>query len=82
MLSETLAQPKRKARRTFTLDNDLVEYLDSSGNASATANSMLRAQVAFEERQAALAALVAELEQKAGPANPTLLAEARAAFAQ
>jgi hypothetical protein len=76
MTAQTLARSQTKARRSLTLDAEIAEYLDASGNASGTANELLREGLAARRRQAALADLVADLVQINGPADETIVAEA------
>jgi hypothetical protein len=76
MTTQILEERRAKARRSLTLDADVAEYLDASGNASGTANDLLHEGLAARRRQAALAQLVADLEDAGGPPDPALVAEA------
>jgi len=76
-----LDRPQAKARRSLTLDAEIAEYLDASGNASGTANALLQEGIAAREQRAALAALVAELDAEYGPAVPAEVERIAALFA-
>jgi hypothetical protein len=76
MTTLILEKPPTKARRSLTLDADIAEYLDASGNASGTANQLLHEGLAARRRQGALAELVADLAEMNGPADETIVAEA------
>ena len=71
-----------RVRRTFTIDRELAEYLDSVDNASHTANFLMYQGLAEQRRISALARLVADLESEAGSADPTQVTAARELFRQ
>jgi len=60
-----------KVRKTLTLDPDVVEALgvDDAG-LSATINVILRDEVERRQRAAALARLLAHLDDERGPVDP------------
>ncbi len=62
----------RKRRVTLTLDEDIVQMLESSGgrSLSATANDALRRAVAVEAHRAALERWLDELDATYGSATP------------
>lgn len=65
-----------KVRKTLTLDPDLVEaFGDEPAALSATVNQILREEVERRARKASLVALVAELDDLYGPADPELVDE-------
>jgi len=60
-----------KVRKTLTLDPDVVEALgDDDVALSATINEILHDEVERRERAAALAGLLARLEDTRGPVDP------------
>ena len=69
-MAQTLERTKTKERRNFTVDADVAAWLDASGNASATANAILHAAMQAQAEHVALAALVTELDDEFGPADP------------
>lgn len=63
----------QKTKRSVSLDVDLVETVGDD-NLSSVVNTALRAHVATQRRQAALAALIDELIEVAGPPDETQVA--------
>jgi len=68
MNASTLTRPA-KQRRNLTFSPEAAAFLDASENASATADAAVLAVIRAQEEQAALAALVAELDTQYGPAD-------------
>lgn len=68
-----------KAKRSVTLDADLVEQVEGShdGNLSAILNDALRDHVDRRREQAALVAWLDRMEQAEGPPDPAEVASFR-----
>jgi hypothetical protein len=73
-----MSQGPGKVRKTITLDPDVIEVLGADDAAlSATINEILRAEVDRRQRAAALAKLLARLEDERGPVDPDEVADFR-----
>ncbi|MDR0945161.1 MAG: hypothetical protein LBM66_03230 [Bifidobacteriaceae bacterium] len=60
-----------KRRCTFTLDEDVAQYFQTSDRtSSAQVNAVLRREMEAGQRQESLAELVHDLEELWGPADP------------
>jgi hypothetical protein len=60
-----------KVRKTLTLDADVVKFYSGDDVALSTVvNEALRRDIEHQQRQASLAAHVAELTEMYGPADP------------
>jgi hypothetical protein len=67
-----------KVRKTLTLDPEVVAALgDDDVALSATINEILREEVERRQRSAALAGLLARLEEERGPVDPDEVADFR-----
>ena len=74
------AAPTRatKVRRTFTIDQDIDDFLQATGNASHTANSLMRQSITLETQQQALQRLLDDLTAETGyEPDPAGVAAAR-----
>ncbi len=67
-----------KVRKTITLDPEIIDVLGGDDMAlSATINDILRAEINRRQRAAALAGLLARLENERGPVDADEVAEFR-----
>ena len=72
-MSDTLSRPA-KIRRNVTLDPAADAWLDTRDNASATINEMIHRAVEKERMDAALDALIADLDEQYGEPDPAEVA--------
>jgi hypothetical protein len=80
-MSGTPTRPPSRERRNLTFAPEVAAYLDSTPNASATANAAVLAAMQAQAERDALAAFVAELDERYGPADPDEVARAIALLA-
>jgi hypothetical protein len=67
-----------KLRKTLTLDPEIIDVLGGDDAAlSSTINEILRHEVERRQRAAALAGLLARLEEERGPVDPDEVAAFR-----